>query len=211
MDRGKGWATVHRVEKNQIQLKQLSTHVHKTMTWDSKGCNPPRSSLVDATQDKWSHCCNKWRARGEKKKKRGGTSTRPKKPHTVWPHVDKCGKKGKNQGDGKWDLWGQCLGRVSRCRGDIWSLAHDDQPLNKCANLGLDLILEPHSVCPHPFIFSPWLIPLLTPPLFFGGGGGGQHSGAFGIPNQGSNLHPLLWNRRALTTGPPGKSLSSPS
>ena len=59
MDRGAWWATVHRVKKNQTQLKQLSTHVQKTMIWDTKGCNPPRSSLVEAVQDKLSHCFNK--------------------------------------------------------------------------------------------------------------------------------------------------------
>ena len=28
------------------------------------------------------------------------------------------------------------------------------------------------------------------------------------VTGQGSNLHPLQWKRRVLTTGPPGKSLS---
>ena len=30
MDRGSGWATVHRVAKSRTQIKQLSTHVHTT-------------------------------------------------------------------------------------------------------------------------------------------------------------------------------------
>ena len=30
MDRGAWWATVHRVAKSQIQIKQLSTHAHTT-------------------------------------------------------------------------------------------------------------------------------------------------------------------------------------
>ena len=35
-----------------------------------------------------------------------------------------------------------------------------------------------------------------------------QHAGSQ-FPDQGSNPHPLQWNRGLLTTGPPGKSLIS--
>ena len=41
--------------------------------------------------------------------------------------------------------------------------------------------------------------------FFFFFGHVAQHAGSW-FPDQGSKLHPLLWECRVLTTGPPGKS-----
>ena len=41
----------------------------------------------------------------------------------------------------------------------------------------------------------------------FGGGGGVHHVESY-FPDEGSNLYPLQWKHRGLTTGPPAKSLN---
>ena len=90
-----------------------------------------------------------------------------------------------------------CQGPISKCTHILrnWGFGLEH------TNFGGDTI-QPTAV-PHPYLLTLTTWVHLRPLFFLA-----TSCGMWNFPNQGSNLCPLQWKWRVLTTGPPGKSLS---